>query len=275
MTSVARRPRTKIALDFGKAFHEVLDHLYRVHGTAYRSAAQNEEVIRYAQQVPLETPEDDYRTRSYLLQAVGKYLQDYPAESFSIAAMPSGIPAIELPFARPLGVIESPIFGKITIVWTGKIDMLYRQPSRLGIIDHKTTSMMGPQFFAEFDISHQFYGYAEATEYILHEPVAEVTINGLGCRKPSVKGTGKQYEFSRHIITISRALLAEWKQDCLSAITSFIRFAEDGYFPKYTKWCINKYGPCQYRSICTLNPEYREAALATSEFIPVTWSPLT
>ncbi len=264
--------KSKIALDFGKAFHDTLEHLYKVHGTGYRNATQNQEVLTHCQNLVLETPEDDYRTKSYLLQGVGKYLSDYPAESFTLATTPSGAVGIEVPFARPLGVIKSPIFGEITIIWTGKIDLIYRQPGRLGIMDHKTTSMMGPQFFAEFDISHQFYGYADATEFILGEPVTEVCINGLGCRKPT--RTGVQFEFARHIIPISRSLLTEWKQDCLSAITTFIRYAEDGYFPKYTKWCINKYGPCQYRGVCTLAPEHRESALSTSEFRPVTWSPL-
>lgn len=266
--------KSRIALDFGKAFHEVLDYLYRKYGTSYRNAEANSDILRYAQSLHLDTPDDDYRSNAYLVGAVSKYLSDYPAESFSLATAPDGKPAIEIPFARPLGIINSPVFGRVVVVWTGRIDLVYRQPGRLGIIDHKTTSMMGPQYFAEFDLSNQFYGYAEAAEFIFGEQISEVTVNGLGCRKPSVKGTGKQYEFARHIVPISRSLLAEWKLDALAAITSFIRCAEDGYFPKYTKWCVNKYGPCQYRAICTLNPEHREAALSTSEYRDVLWNPL-
>lgn len=273
--------KTKIALDFGSAFHHVLEHLYKTHGTSYRGQEQNQEVIKFAQLGQfmesgelrtLATPEDDYRTVPYLVQGVSKYLSDYPAEPFSIVTMPSGQPGIEVPFAFPLGKVVSTVFGTITVVWTGRLDLVYRLDGRLGIQDHKTTSMMGPQFFAEFDIAHQFYGYAAALEYILGEPVSEVMINGLGCRKPT--RTGIQFEYNRHYIPINRSLLDEWHRDSLALVTDYIRSCELGYFPKQTKWCIGKYGSCQYRGLCTLPPDHRESAINTSEFRAMTWNPL-
>lgn len=262
--------RDRIALDFGDRFHGVLEYLYKKYGTGYRSAADNADIIAFAQRVVLQTPEDDYRTNSYLVDAVAKYLTDYPAERFNLLTL-NNQPAVELPFAFPLGTIESG-FGPVKVVWTGKIDLPYRSDSRLGIMDHKTTSMMGPQFFAEFEIAHQMYGYVAATEFIFNEPVHEITINGLGCRKPTK--TGQKFEFSRHIIPVSRDLLAEWHTDSLALVSDFLAHCERGYFPKATKWCVGKYGACQYRAVCSLDPKHRELALSTSEFRPVTWSPL-
>lgn len=264
--------RDCIALSFGEAFHDVLRFIYTEFGTAYRNTEQNSRIVAYAANLVLPTPEDDYRTTSYLVSAVLKYLSTYPAEPYTIATMPSGIKAVEVPFMFPLGVIVSPIYGRITVMWTGRIDLVYRSGHKLGIIDHKTTSMLGPQFFAEFEIAHQMYGYAAACEYIFGETVHEITINALGCRKPT--RTGVQYEFTRSIIPITRALLDEWHRDSLALVSDFISHAERGYFPKCTKWCINKYGPCQYRGVCTLDPAMRESALSTSEFKPVTWNPL-
>lgn len=264
--------KDRIALSFGESFHAVLDYLYRKYGTAYRSQADNADVLRYAATRELHPPEDDHRTTSYLVSAVAKYLTDYPAEPWELVTLPSGAPAVEVPFMYPLGTIESKVFGPIKIVWTGRIDLMYRSRGKLGIMDHKTTSMMGTQFFAEFEISHQFYGYTAASEYILGEPVSEVAINGLGCRKPTRTGTA--LEFQRHIIPISRPLVDEWHHDCLTIVANYISYAETGYFPKHTKWCVGKYGPCQYRSICTLDPAHRDIALSTSEYRDVTWNPL-
>lgn len=260
------------ALAFGEAFHTVLEHLYRTHGTGYRDAAANADIIRYASARVLNPPIDDYRTTPYLVDAIGTYLTQYPGEGFSIARMPSGEPAIELPFAMPLGTISSSVYGPIRVIWTGKIDMVYDSQSRLGVMDHKTTSMMGPQFFAEFEFAHQMYGYVAATEYILGRQVDEICINGLGCRKPT--RTGQKFEFSRHLIPVSRAHLAEWHVDCMAILSSFVADCESGYLPKMTKWCINKYGGCQYRGVCAVAPEHRESVLSTSEFRPVTWTPL-
>lgn len=264
--------RSRIPLDFGDRFHDVLRFMYTTFSTAYRSAADNDAVVAFAAAKKLDTPEDDHRTVPYLVDGVRTYLQQYPAEPFSIAVMPSGVPAVEVPFMFPLGTIDSPIFGKITVIWTGKIDMVYRSNARLGVMDHKTTSIMGPQFFAEFEIAHQMYGYAAAMQYVFGEPVHEITINGLGCRKPTK--TGKVYEFSRHIIPIQQDLMSEWHDDSLAIVSDFIGHCERGYFPRHTKWCVAKYGACQYRAICTLPPAQRETALSTTEYRPVTWNPL-
>ena len=265
--------RSRIALDFGGAFHNALEYLYKKYGNTYRSIAENTDVIQYTATLPLATPEDDYRTSSYLVDGISKYLNDHPAEVWVPMTLPNGQPAVEIPFAMPIGTVDTASFGTITIVWTGKIDLAYKSDGRLGLMDHKTTSMMGPGFFSEFEIAHQMYGYAAALEYIFNEPCAEITINGLGCRKPTK--TGVKFEFLRHSIPINRALLDEWHVDSLALVSDFFAHCERGYFPKATKWCVAKYGSCQYRAVCSLAPEHRELALSTSEFRPVTWDPLS
>lgn len=268
--------RSKIALDFGGAFHKVLEFMYKTYGPSYRNKLDNDAILQYAQSIPpWENPNgDDYRTVPYLVQGVSNYLNSYPAEPFSFATLPSGQVGIEVPFIFPIAKIESPVFGTIPVMWKGVMDVLYRRDGLLGVCDHKTTSIMGPQFMAEFEISHQFYGYVAAAEYITGEKVSEIMVNGIGCRKPTIKGTGKTFENQRGLIAVNRSLLAEWHNDTLALITDFIACCEQGYFPKQTKWCVGKYGACQYRSLCTLSPEHRESAINTSEFRPVVWDPL-
>jgi hypothetical protein len=139
-------------------------------------------------------------------------------------------------------------------------------------MDHKTTSMMGPQFFAEFEIAHQMYGYTRAGNELTKEKVVEFTINGLGCRQPTK--TGKKFEFLRHIVPVDYSIYDEWMQDTLTVVGNFLAYCRDGYFPKHTKWCVAKYGACQYRGVCTMPVANREIVLASNEFRPVTWSPL-
>lgn len=264
--------KTRIALDFGDRFHKVLEYLYLNYGTQYRNADANQKIIAFASSLKIDTPQDDYRTIPYLVDAVSQYVTQYPAEPWALVPLDGDVPAVEIPFTYPLGELTSTVFGTIPIVWTGKIDLPYRSQGRLGFMDHKTTSMMGPQYFAEFEISHQMYGYANALEHIFGEPCVEFTINALGCRKPS--RTGTKFEFSRHIVQATQPLKDEWKRDTLALVSDFIAHCEQGYFPKMTKWCVGKYGPCQYKSICTMNPDVREHALASGEYRDVTWDPL-
>ena len=269
--------RSRIALDFGGAVHSALEYRYARYGVDYLTREASQDILNYTARLgdTLKCPEDDYRNRGYLMDAVAKYIGDYPAEQFRLLPLPSDSSkfAVELPFAMPIGTVATQAFGDVKVVWTGKIDLPYLSRGNMGIMDHKTTSMMGPQFFTEFEIAHQMYGYAAACEFIFGQPCHEITINALGCRKPTK--TGVRYEYGRHIIPLNRDLLDEWHVDSLALVSDFFAHCERGYFPKATKWCVGKYGACQYRAICSLAPKHRELALSTSEFKPVTWSPLT
>jgi hypothetical protein len=258
--------KSRSALEFGKAFHEILASRYRDYGNEYLSKEQVVKLYQQAAASQLSPPDDDYRTASFLCDAVLQYCTQYPAESFQILL-------VEQPFAFRLGSIT--IDGvSIPIIWQGRLDLLYRSNGRVGIMDHKTTSMMGPQFFSEFAISHQMYGYRRAGNELLKgtDTVKEFTINGLGCRQPTK--TGKKFEFLRHINPVDESLAAEWETDCLNIVASFLTCCRDGYFSKITTSCVGKYGACQYHGVCTMPTHVRDNVLASNEFRPVTWDPL-
>jgi len=220
-------------------------------------------------------PEDDFRTYSCAVELIRRYEEQYPFEQFEVVKGRDGSPMIELPFAIPLGEIESE--GKvIKLVWTGRIDLVYISSNGGGlyIMDHKTTSIMGPSWEASFTIASQIYGYAWAVEQLCGQPVSGVVINGLGIRKPTK--TGKAFEFSRPFIPVIRSLLDEWKVDTLHIVSDFIENARRGYAPKHTAWCNGKFGECPFRKVCTLDGnDQREVMLNSGEFQTNTWSPLT
>ena len=60
-----------------------------------------------------------------------------------------------------------------------------------------------------------------------------------------------------------------------SGLWGIINKCSQGYLPKHTKWCVGKYGPCEYKQVCGLEPQYRELSLYSNEYRDVTWDPLT
>lgn len=265
------------ALRFGGIIHKLLETRYRSATALHAQSPEVEAVMtacaeqEFAQWSP---PEDDHRTFSTALGFVRAYGEAYPFESFEVVKMPDGRPFIEVPFALPLGELEQEDGKTIKLVWTGRIDLAYLVNSSLYIMDHKTTSVMGPSYFTSFEISHQLYGYAWAAEQLLGTQVSGVVINALGIRKPTK--TGKAFEFQRQLVPISRALLAEWKTDCLHIIADFVEMARRGYMPRHTAWCVGKFGECPFRKVCTLDTDsQREMMLTSGEFQKNEWSPLT
>lgn len=279
------------ALQFGRIIHKALETRYRAASSMYAQSPAVESVMlavldkEFAEWSP---PEDDFRTHSFAVELINRYGIQYPFESFELVTFSDGRPFLEVPFAIPLGtleindtllvhdlktgVIEHRHVGTLKIMWTGKIDLGYKSHEGLYIMDHKTTSMMGPSFFTEFELAHQMHGYGWAAEQILGQPMTGFVINAIATRRPTK--TGKALEFERKVFTFNRELLAEWQTDCMHIIADFVEMVRRGYMPKHTKWCVGKYGQCAYLKVCSLSPAHRPIMLGSGEFAQVTWSPL-
>lgn len=279
---------SRSALTFGKIIHNALEIRYRnltMPLPAVTTLMLDSLTTAFSTWSP---PEDDHRNIDTAIKVITSYLATYPIEEFSITSLPSGAPAVELPFAVPLGdiTINGPLlirnpdgstetrhFTTLTIIWQGRIDLIYSSQGRTYIMDHKTTSMLGPSYFKEFELSHQVYGYVWATSALLKRSISGFAINALAIRKPTK--TGKGIEFIRQVIPLEQTLLEEWVDDTLHICSDFVEHARRGYFPKHTKWCVGKYGECPYRGVCSMPPAHREMFLASGLFKTVDWSPLT
>jgi len=278
----------KPALAFGGIFHKILEARY-LRGTDYITEADTNAMLLAAQEgfAAYSPPDDDFRNYGAAVAGIQHYAQTYPVEPWNILPV-DGKPAIEIGFAFPIGEvsIEDTIWVKepngtvrqryvksIIIVWKGRIDMVYISQGSIYGLDHKTTSIMGPQFFKEFELSHQVHGYAWAIEQLIGQRIRGFTINGLGFRKPT--RTGEQFTFKRHTIPIYDGLLDEWVKDTIYIVSDFFEMCRRGYLPKHTKWCQGKYGACPYKPVCTLPTDaQRKIYLNTGEYKDVTWDPL-
>lgn len=271
----------RTALNFGSIVHKILEARYRACTALHAQTPDVTQVMLATAQREFDKwspPEDDYRNFSCAVELIRRYEDAYPFESFEVVRGLDGSPMIEVPFAIPLGEIKTDIAGvpkTIKIVWTGRIDLVYLSENGGGlyVMDHKTTSVMGPSYFSSFTISHQMYGYVWAVEQLCGKPVTAVVVNALGVRKPT--RTGNAFEFKRDVIPVMRGLVDEWKKDCLYIVADFVEMCRRGYLPKHTAWCVGKFGECPFRKVCTLEgDDQREVMLQSGEFVENTWSPL-
>lgn len=283
--------RPKAALEFGKIIHKILEERYRNHGI-YCDATCVQAMVNVAttEFAKYEPDPSDFRNYGTAIAFIKKYTEQYALEDFELVRFADGTPFVEQKFALPLGVI--PIN---TLVWTrdtttgllaqvfirnlkviqkGKIDLGYTRESRIYGLDHKSTSMMGPTFFNEFELASQIHGYSWAIKQLVGELPAGFVINGLGFRKPTP--SGKPLEFVRHTVAIQQGLVDEWVHDTLHIVREWVLQCAAGYLPKHTKWCVGKYGACEYKPVCGM-PDWQQRmmSLFSNEYRQVTWDPLT
>lgn len=278
----------RAALKFGGIVHKILEARYLGPGgfitpdtTQCMVACAEREFGSYT------PPLEDFRNYGTALNLIEAYNTFYPSEPFTVLKSPEGKPFIEVPFACPLGEVEvnslltirhpdgsikQENVGTVRIMWQGRIDMIVEYEGRTYIFDHKTTSMLGPTYFREFEMSSQFRGYTWAAQHLLNTPIAGAIINAIGVRRPTK--SGKSLEFERKTVTASPEVLAEWQLDTLHIITDFIEMVRRQHMPQHTRWCVGKYGLCQFFDVCTLPPDQRQMLLSTGEYKTVTWNPL-
>src|SRR6266481_6519598 len=117
------------ALSFGKAIHLAVEERYKQVGsrkvTEETRTAQRLILTEHFQKEPAHF--DDHRTEEFANRVIDEYNEEYPTENFKV--LPE---FIEKSFAVEVGKI-----GEITIIYTGRIDLIVEEQGHLINVDHK------------------------------------------------------------------------------------------------------------------------------------------
>lgn len=273
---------SKSALFFGTVIHAALEvrKNRQIIGEPYLSEKwqddQNETIETAYSLNP--QPLDEWRSADQAVRVIQKYNKQYPINDEPFTIIPG---TVELGFQCPIGTAEIDCdlptrsglvrVEKLNIIWTGRIDGLVQYDGSTFVLDHKTSSIGGPQYFEDFRISAQMHGYVWAARQLGYNAVG-LLLDSLICRKPTA--TGKSIELQRDRYWYTDEAVDEWKLDTFTHVIDFLEHAMRNVWPKATKWCHGKYGTCSYWDVCTSPHNLRESLLMSEQFKDVTWSPL-
>lgn len=289
------------ALNFGRAIHDGLETWYLNAKESFRLDKAKKAII--ARMLDCEVGPNEYRTVERALRVMELYALTYKHEPWKLAMSPEN--AVENAFCLKVGEIETDAWfpfsvneivgpgvhhpwdgvdattgkdqffiSKLHIYWTGRMDLLINWDGEYWVLDHKTTKMGGETFWDDYMINQQMTGYTWAARELFGLPFRGAVINQLLVRQPTQKDPLGVNEFARMRFTYSDDAIAEWKQDIMALIETFITYLAKGYFPKMTKWCFGKYGKCKYHDVCQVDPSRRDFVLSLDNFHDFTWSPL-
>jgi hypothetical protein len=271
------------ALGFGGAVHEGLKAWYQgdLDGLTIPSRIENAvEAIKLAW--PENMPYDDYRTMARAQEMMIRYIKEYPSENFKVLQ-------VEVPFKFELGrwilwckecLHESPpFFGNgfprsecqqcgaalEPIEYGGIFDTLTQfgvgSQSVLYVLEHKTTSQLGPLFFRQFDLDNQVSGYCWAGQQVSGRLIGGANINAL-CLTNSK--SSPNFKFDRAMIGRNPTQIENFKNDVASTCNEIARCERTGIWRMHTNHCHNKYGLCEYHSVHILSdPDDRRRRLET------------
>jgi hypothetical protein len=271
----------KPALNYGGGIHVGLAERYSNYG--HRALHEVEEhSCNEAMRVFFEArpqPENDFRTEIAAARLLKAYNTVYQKEPFDILMLPSGKPCVEVSFAFPLGTVQN-----IPIIFTGRIDLCIKDSTGEWVLDHKTSSVFGQSFNDDMSMTAQFRGYCWAFQQTFGRKPTGYIVNAIRVRPPTkeekdaesvgIEPAMRKDNFERRPYFITQSEIDEWRLDTLALISTMLFHHDSNFFPRHKKWCVGKYGKCQFFDVCSLPETERLRVLNSNAFEDNVWSPL-
>lgn len=182
-----------------------------------------------------------------------------------------------IPYARSLVLtsgLDSPTFRlrNLHIVYTGRCDTVLTEGDALWVLDDKTSSRGGGEFFEWFRLSLQTRGYVWVVQKLLGRPVLGCILNAVIIRPLTKTGTGTEME--RRNYFYSQDSLAEWEESMKAHVADFVSNLVRGYWPQTALSFKSPCSGCDYAENCTLPLAQRAADLASDLYRDVRWNPV-
>ena len=222
------------ALNYGGLMHVGLNVWYEDHDLQKACQAMEDE--------EWTDPIDDFRTKERCIRKLVDYTEYYGDESEWMDRI--------LLNETPYEIAASDGFR-----YGGKMDLLVMWQGKAWVMDHKTTSRFGSDYFDQFVLSSQMAGYIWAAQMLHGETVAGVIINCIVTHKVPKPIADQTH---RQAIMYSPERIEEWRRSQIYDYHTIHQAIEADYFPPRWDNCINKYGKCAAFEVCKVPQKNRE-----------------
>lgn len=245
---VGKAPQT--APEFGKAIHKALDNWF-----AHHSADQA--ILEFKTNF-VENPADEKRTLRVGEKLLQLYFEKYDHEGFKILAT-------ELPFTAPVKA------GNFNLI--GRIDKVVNWDGAVYVMDHKTTSRLGYEFFYKIKPNMQFDGYIWAARTLGFPTCSGIVLDALLVAKGLCVPAqlSKLQPLARDVSTrTDEELDAYIKKICL-IVDDIRKCYETDTWYENTESCCD-FIECPYRKICKEDSKLHDR-IAEMDYKVELWDP--
>ena len=149
-------------------------------------------------------------------------------------------------------VLEVTYFGTVDVV-------LFNE--RTGVTlpcDHKTSSVVGNDFYVRVAPNHQYTGYLWLAQKCLGLEVDSFLVNCIQVKPRPTTARGTPPHFPRQVTKRSPDDIEEFREAVLHAVRSYLSANEQSIWPLGDVNSCSMYGSCTYHSICSSPKSLRE-----------------
>lgn len=287
-----RSARESAAPLFGQAVHKALELRYKMmrDGDGMPGLAWWEKVGGMLRGHFAAHPAgEDFRNETWATAVLQRYHERYPTETWRVEH-------VEVPFELPLYTHEEHfkhVHGTydtwkghervIPVKYMGRIDLgVVTHDGLRMVVDHKTTSRLGKEFWDRMRMSSQLRGYCWAYEQIHGVKVHGYIVNAIRVKEPpsweNKRTRATQDKWWEESLVRERFLLQDgeleaWKENTVALCERFFEQYARGSMPMATDKCT-QWGRCQFYDVCEMREGDREGMLASGLYADNTWSPL-
>ncbi len=182
------------------------------------------------------------------------YFRQYIDDPFTVMEL-NGEPLVEYKFTLP--IYES---ADLYIETFGQIDVVLKNEVT-GVIlpgDHKTTSILGQQFYQRLNPNHQYTFYTWACNDVLKLETESFLVNALQVKEPPKTSRGSPPQFARQVTTRTREDFEDLRLTIIDSVKTFLEKKKNNFFPMSTPGPCANYGGCQYIDVCGAPKSLRE-----------------
>lgn len=268
---------------YGKAIHAALEVFY---SHPHRDRSMPRDFLEHAELIPAHVeppeehflysavskfcevagplralPESDKRSLGTGIWTLYHYFKMYLSDPYVVYADEAG-PVTERRFSLPLVTTDS-----LEIELFGTIDVVLKHETTGVIIptDHKTSSIVGADFFNRLKPNAQYTGYLLGAQQVLGLETDSFMVNCIQVKPKPTTSRGQPPNFPRQITKRSPADIEEFREQVLYSVMSFLEWRMADKWPLGpTNSCAN-YGGCQFLKVCGAPSVMRESII-TNEF---------
>lgn len=268
--------RQSPALTYGLAIHKALEIFYsskREERTHLKNFKQRIELLQGVDQEEedhvlikaargfmkvaeplLSLPESDKRSIQTGLWTLAHYFECYIDDPFIALADESG-PLVERRVEFDL--LETPEY-RIKVFGTIDVILKNEQSGAILVCDHKTSSVVGGEFYNRLKPNHQYTGYVLGAKKCLGLETNNFMVNCIQVKPKPKTSRGTPPHFPRQVTTRSEGDFTEFSDVVRVAVEGYLRRREEGIWPLGHVNCCAAYGGCQFLEICAAPESLRE-----------------
>lgn len=202
-------------------------------------------------------PDDDKRSISNGVWILQEYFAKYINDPFEVYCDEKG-PITE---RRCEAVVYED--AELKIILFGTIDVILQNKQTNVVLpaDHKTSSIVGNDFYNRLKPNLQYSAYSWLAKEVLKIDSNVFMVNCIGVKARPKTSRGSGPDFPRQVTTRTEADFVEFKESVIEGVQRFLGWREAGVWPLGSVNVCTFWGGCSFLEVCGAPEEIRGAMI--------------